>query len=175
MDVRGPLEEIRFRGGQAHERVIKVVGDLTDEQLRYRPAPKAHNIGFILWHLARADDNVVFDLTGRSVWESGRYAERWGHPERGAGTGWDDEKAAALPLPPKAELLSFVREVFAAVDAARRTIDESRFESGLDSRFLSRHTTVADVIMSELAHDNRHLGELEYLKGLLGLRGSATV
>jgi hypothetical protein len=173
--MRGPLEEIRFRGAQAHERVLKVVGDLTDEQLRYRPAPKAHNIGWILWHIARADDNVALDLTGRSVWEGGRYAARWGHPEKGAGTGWDDEKAASLPLPPKGELLAFVREVFAVVDAARQEIDEARFRAGLDSRFMSRHTTVADVIMSELAHDNRHLGELEYLKGLLGLRGTATV
>jgi hypothetical protein len=175
VDARGPLEEIRFRGGQAHERVLKVVGDLTDEQLRYRPAPKAHSIGFILWHVARADDNVAFDLTGRSVWEGGRYADRWGHPAKGIGTGWDDEKAASLALPPRDELLGFVREVFAAVDAARGTIDESRFAAGLESRFMSRRTTVADVIMSELSHDNRHLGELEYLKGLLGLRGTATV
>jgi hypothetical protein len=174
VDVRGPLEEIRFRGAQAHERVLKVVGDLTDEQLRYRPAPKAHSLGWTLWHVARADDNVAFDLTGRSVWENGRYAARWDHPEKGSGTGWDDERAASLPLPPKDELLGFVREVFAAVDAARQTIDESRFGTEVESRFMSRRTTVADVIMSELAHDNRHLGELEYLKGLLGLRGTAT-
>ena len=31
-----------------------------------------------------------------------------------------------------------------------------------------------NVVMPHLVHDNRHLGEIECLRGLLGLRGTAT-
>jgi len=172
--MRGPLEEIRFRSRQTHERVLKMVSDLSDEQLRWRPSPRAHSMGWTLWHIARADDNVVFDQTGTSLWRSRGHAARWGHPEEGAGTGWDDEAAASLPLPPKDELVAFAREIFAAADAARDALDERRFGDEIESRFMSARTTRGEVLMTELVHDNRHLGELEYIKGLLGLRGTAT-
>ncbi len=154
--------------------MLKVVGDLSEEQLRWRPTPTAHSIAWTLWHIARADDNVAADLTAQSIWQRGGYAARWGHPERGVGTGWDDQRAASLPLPPKDELLGFVHEVFDAVDQARDRIDESRVGQEIDSIFTSGRTTVNDVVMAELVHDNRHLGELEYIKGLLGLPGTAT-
>ena len=173
--MNAPLEELRFRGRQTHERVLKLVDELTDEQLRWRPSAKAHSIGWTLWHIARADDNVLFDLSGASLWRSGAYAARWKHPERGSGTGWEDEEAASLPLPAKDELLTFAREVFAAVDLARVGLDEARFADEIaESRFLSERTTKGGVVGAELTHDNRHLGELEYIKGLLGLRGTVT-
>jgi hypothetical protein len=34
--------------------------------------------------------------------------------------------------------------------------------------------TVADAVFSHIAHDNRHLRQIECLRGLLGLAGSAT-
>jgi uncharacterized damage-inducible protein DinB len=170
------LAEVRSRSRQARERVLKVVDELSDAQLAWRPAPKAHSIGWILWHVARADDNVQADLGGRdTIWTSDRYAARWGHPERGVGTGWDDEAAAALPLPARAELLEYVRRVFAACDAAADAIDASRFAATHPSRFMSREATFGDVLLTGITHDNRHLGEMEYIKGLLGLRGSVTV
>ena len=36
--------------------------------------------------------------------------------------------------------------------------------------------TVGELLLSHIyGHDSRHLGEMEYIKGLLGLRGSATM
>jgi len=36
-------------------------------------------------------------------------------------------------------------------------------------------TTYGETLLVSVTHDNRHLGEMEYIKGLLGLRGTATV
>lgn len=169
------LEEIRARSRQARERLLKIVDDLTDEQLAWRPAPKAHSIGFTFWHVARADDNVQADLRGTdTIWNTSDYATRWGHPAKGIGMGWDDEAAAALPLPPKAELLDYARRVFEACDAASG-LDAERFMEKTQSRFTSRESTLGDIVFTGITHDNRHLGEMEYIKGLLGLRGSVTV
>jgi DinB family protein len=169
------LNEIRAKARQAHERLLKIVDDLTDEQLAWRPAPKAHSIGFTFWHTARADDNVQADLNAAdTIWDTDGYAAKWGHPAKGIGMGWDDEAAAALPLPPKAELVGYARRVFDACDAGSG-LDTARFTEKRDSRFLSRETTLGDIVFTGITHDSRHLGEIEYIKGLLGLRGSVTV
>ena len=169
------LAVLRAKSRQLHERLLRVIEDLDDAQIAWRPTPAAHSMGFTLWHTARADDNVQADLGGGELlWTRGRYAARWGHPERGVGTGWDDERAAALPLPPKPQLIEYAREVFAAVDAAVDRLEADRFAKQIDSRFMSGPSTPGEIVLVCIGHGNRHLGEMEYIKGLQGLRGSVT-
>lgn len=169
------LAEVIARSRQTHERLLKIVEDLTDEQLAWRPAPKAHSIGFTFWHVARADDNAQADLNGTdTIWNTDEYAARWGHPVKGIGMGWDDDAAASLPLPPKAELVGYALRVFKACDDAS-DLDGGRFMETRKSRFMSKEATLGDIVLTVITHDNRHLGEMEYIKGLLGLRGSVTV
>lgn len=166
---------LRAKSRQARARIVAVVADLTDEQLAWRPSPRAHSIGFTLWHTARADDNVQSDLTGATLeWDAGKYAARWGHPERGVGTGWDDERAASLPLPPRADLLEYAKRVFDRVDAAVESLDEASFDRAVRSRFMGGDSTAGEIVVVCMSHDNRHLGEMEYIKGLQGMKGSAT-
>ena len=173
--VSDPLDLLKAKARQARERILTIVGDLTDEQLVWRARPGAHSIGFTLWHVARADDNVQADLTGEELeWVRGGYAKRWSHPERGVGTGWDDEKAATLPMPTKDELLEYARRVFAATDAGVDAVTAASWSHTVRSRFLDGDSTLGEVILVCMSHDNRHLGEMEYIKGLQGMRGSAT-
>lgn len=170
-----PLEEIRFRSRQARGRILKVVDELTDEQLAWRPSPRAHSIGFTFWHASRSGDNMQADLNGTDmIWDRDAYAAKWGHPPKGSGMGWDDEAAAALALPPKADLLDYARRVFEACDAAVDRIDGPGFVVSRPSPFMSREATIGDIVFTGITHDTRHLGEMEYIKGLLGLRGSVT-
>jgi uncharacterized damage-inducible protein DinB len=170
------LAVLRAKSHQPRERLLKVVDDLGDAQLAWRPSPAAHSIGFTLWHTARSDDNVLVDLRGGELeWLRGGYPARFGHPARGVGTGWDDERAAALPLPPKADLVAYVRAVFAALDAAVDAIDDERLETTVQSRFMGAESTIGEVVFVCMSHENRHLGEIEYIKGLQGMRGTATV
>lgn len=170
------LDLVRAKSSQARARILAIVSDLTDDQLAWRPTQRAHSIGFTLWHTARANDNVQADLTGHPLeWDAGGYAARWGHPERGTGTGWDDERAAALALPRCEELFLYVRRVFDAADAATGALDDPALSRTVRSRFMGADSSIAEIVGSAIGHDNRHLGEIEYIKGLLGLRGTATV
>jgi uncharacterized damage-inducible protein DinB len=171
----GTLALLRSKIRVTHQRLLALVADLNDEQLAWRPYPTAHSIGFTLWHCARADDNVQADLGGRqTIWARGDRARRWGHPERGVGTGWDDAAAASLPLPAKGELLEYAREIFEAVSREADHIDEAGIEERVQSRFLSGESSRGEILVVCLTHDNRHLGEMEYIKGLQGMRGTVT-
>ncbi|HLZ47322.1 MAG TPA: DinB family protein [Candidatus Limnocylindria bacterium] len=167
-----PLAEIAKRSRVQREWALKLVADLNDEQLAWRPTPTAHSIGWTLWHVARGDDNFQRDLTGRSIWKDGGYGARWGHPDRM--NKMEDSAAAAMPLPAKDDLLGYVRAVFAATDAAVATIDEARFGEEIESGFMSGRVAVGASLIAQVGHDARHLGEMEYIKGLIGLPGTVT-
>jgi len=65
--------------------------------------------------------------------------------------------------------------VFAATDAAVATIDEQRFGEEIQSGFMSGRAAVGAALIGQVGHDARHLGEMEYIKGLIGLPGTVTV
>lgn len=153
---------------------LKLVAELTDEQLVWRPSPSAHSIAWTLWHIARADDNFCRDLSGRSIWREGGYRERWGLSSDRMNR-MEDADAAAMRMPAKDELLGYVRAVFEATDAALDAIEASRWTEEIDSGFVGRRTTIADLAVIVISHDGRHLGELEYIKGLQGIPGTVTV
>jgi hypothetical protein len=169
------LERLRVRGRQTRERALVVVADLSDEQLSWRPRPTAHSIAYTLWHIARTEDNFQNDVNRRgTVWSTADFAAKWGYPEKGVGAGWADERAASLPMPGKSQLLEYVKAVFAACDEAADTLDETLLNEVRQSGFLGKEEVLGEVLLGSITHANRHLGEMEYIKGLLGLRGSST-
>ena len=167
------LAEIVKRSRLQRAWTLKLAADLSAEQLAWRPTPTAHSIGWTLWHVARADDNFQSDLTRSSIWKDGGYGLRWGQPE--AINKMEDSAAAAMPMPAKDDLLGYVRAVFAATDAAVEAIDEARFAEEIESDFMGQRAAVGAMLVQSVSHAGRHLGELEYIKGLLGLSGTVTV
>lgn len=167
----------------ARKRVLSLVDGLSDEQLAWRPRPSAHSLGWTLWHLARAADTYSSELPGggQQIWESDDLARRWRMPPEllgrlGVGTvDIDDATAARLPLPSARELTEYATRSFAALDEAVARVNESELGTEYDSIIgVQGRTTIGAFLMGSLAHDNRHLGEMEYVKGLLGLRGTVT-
>jgi hypothetical protein len=180
------LRAMRERVRLTHDLVVKVVEPLSDDQLRWRPAPRAHCVGWTLWHLARVADAVQSDIRGRwpegQLWESHGLASRWGIDAAVSGANGvgsvdiDDAAAARLPVPPKGELVDYARQSFGLLDEALAAVDAARFDEPRSSGYAvhARATTLSDYYFLALTHTNRHLGEIEYIRGLLGLSGTAT-
>ena len=171
-----------------HKVVLNLAESLDDEQLRWRPEGYSTSIGFHLWHLARESDylkaalNQHFSELGTDfgeaveIWQAEGLAARWGFPaEAGVGTGMPDEMAATLPLPPKADLLDYLRRAYAAIEGYVELLDTrySRLEDA-DETLAPRLERVRANLLVFLLHDARHLGMMECLKGLQTGFGSAT-
>jgi uncharacterized damage-inducible protein DinB len=179
--VTTSLELSKQRAKRTHDLILKVVDGLSDDQLARQPAPQTHPMAWTLWHIARIADQLAVEVSGtrREIWLQDELARKWGFDARmlgsnGAGTGIDDETAARVRPPTKDQLIDYCRRAFAAAEEAVGRLEESDLDRELDSAWLERHTTIGDSLFTALTHDNRHLGELEYAKGLLGLRGSVT-
>jgi len=175
---------------EIHRVVLELAESLDDEQLRWRPEGYATSIGFHLWHLGREADFLRSALVERveqlgpdfgpptELWAREGLAERWGFPPEAAttvGTGLTDDVAASLPIPPKPELLGYIRRSYADLEAFVTLVDE-RYPSAeeLDPAFATRVSRIRLNVLNFLTHDCRHLGMMEVLKGLQTGFGSAT-
>jgi hypothetical protein len=174
------LDLAKERSKMTRELVLKVVDGLSDDQLAWRPAPRAHSMGWTVWHIARCADKFAAELGGTpEIWTREGLATKWGLAEvllgsSGVGTGVDDETAATLRPPSKDLLVDYARRSFAALDAVVDTFDSEAVARERTTFFFDEPAAIGRAFVTSIAHDNRHLGELEYVKGLLGLRGTAT-
>jgi hypothetical protein len=182
-----------------HRNALESVADLDEDQLRWRP-PRSNSVAFNLWHIARWADHLQSILSTMTpalrqriaatpeVWTRGGLVTRWRLPvaELGnvqTGMGMDEDTSAKLALPPKSELLSYVKEAFEAADRAVRIVrdDDLTQPAELEADrvpWLSSPTeygTVGSWIVVSIRHESRHLGMIEALKGAAGLRGTVTV
>jgi hypothetical protein len=75
--------------------------DLTHEQLLWKPPPQVNHSGYLLWHVARVEDNFIqrFILFGDEVWWANGWQDRFGYETRGIGTGFTPEQVDEVPIP----------------------------------------------------------------------------
>jgi len=174
------LELAKQRSKMTRELVLKVVDGLSDEQLAWRPAPRAHSMAWTLWHLARCADKFAAQVGNTpEIWLREGLAAKWGLAEilfgsNGLGTGVDDEIAATLRPPAKDPLVDYARRSFAALDAVVDRFDGEAVAREQTTFYFDEPAAIGRAFVTSIAHENRHLGELDYVKGLLGFRGSAT-
>jgi hypothetical protein len=173
-----------------HKVVLNLAADLNDEQLNWKPDGYSTSVGFHLWHLARESDYLKAALLrhnpqfvpefgdGKEAWEKEDLAKAWGFPEglhQTVGTGLSDEAAARLPIPPKEELLSYLRTSYEAIECFIELLDTKypSFEH-VDGELKKKIEMIRLNLLVFLSHDCRHLGMMECLKGLQTGFGSAT-
>jgi len=178
-----------------HQKFLKFVQKLTDEQFYWRPNPRANSIAWHTWHVARWADYFQACVpamtpelsrrlpSGVQIWDAENLLARWEFsPELGfAETGMEmsDDAALAMEFPAKAELEDYLRRSFALADKAAQAIDDEQFQAAEQPQPLTEgifgESTVGQALMVHLIHENRHLGMLESMLGLQGVPGTATV
>ena len=167
-----------------HQRLLKVVDDLSAEQFAWSAGPSLHSCAWQLWHAARWDDVFAahfhrdFDRDPTTqVWERESLADRWSLPSgamglRDAGTGMSDDEAERLKFPAPKEVVEYAGLAFAyAEDTLGLMPDDVLLAVAKDD---PDGDTNLDNVIIYLEHLSRHLGMIESIRGLQGLVGTAT-
>lgn len=158
--------------------VRRRVDDLTDDQLRWRPAPRANHVNFILWHALRIDDLRLGQLKGtpafQQIWQSAGFRDRTGYdPQglgaRGLGVGTGYTVAMVDGVPVGKELIT------GYADAICREMVTWLKQAGPDALDRASENpfggpqTAAQVIEGVVRQTYGHLGEADYVRGLMGI------
>jgi hypothetical protein len=173
-----------------HSSFLEAVVDLDEQTFHAQPGAKAPSIAFHLWHTARWADAfqkrlgsfapALDRLVGREqVWNARGLAQAWGLDGtlgiEGTGSGLDDDASSALALPAKEEVVSYAREAFASAEEVLRGVRDDELLLPSADFDDEGGWVVLDHFGWHITHGARHLGMVEALKGVQGVRGTATV
>ena len=164
MDVRGLLTE---GFGRITELYDAVADGLDDDALHHRPGDTGNPIGWLLWHLARVQDDHVAHLAGQpQVWEE--WQERFGLPNGTGdiGYGHTSEQVDAVRISDVSLLVDYHHEVTLATARYLQTVDEKELEREVDQRW-DPPVTAGIRLVSIQGDCLQHLGQAAYVKGLL--------
>jgi uncharacterized protein DUF664 len=156
----------------AFERVLQTataaVDGLTEEQLATRPAPDANSIAWLVWHLARVQDDHVADVAGtEQVWTAQDFVTRFDLPFDTSATGYGMSSEEVGHVRVGAELLAdYLRAVHAATASYVAGLAAEELDRIVDERW-DPPVTLGVRLVSVISDDLQHAGQAAYLRGLV--------
>lgn len=153
--------------GRIAELYTSVAEGLDEEALAHRPDGTGNSIGWLLWHLARVQDDHVADLADQpQVWET--WQDRVGLPNGtdDIGFGHSSEQVDAVRIGDLDALVAYHHEVTLATARYLETVDDRELEREVDQRW-DPPVTAGVRLVSIIGDCLQHLGQAAYVKGLL--------
>ena len=161
-----------FREYSRH--LARAVGDLTAEQLKWRPAPDANHLLWMVWQIGRIEDRWVVGYVGgrEEVWSSQGFASDFGMPADSWGYGMSSDDVSAMPDVTAERLLAY----HAAVRSAATPIIESlslddlqvsHDEQGRNPDHPNAGPTVGNALAHLISQEGQYVGNVRYVAGSL--------
>lgn len=153
--------------GRVHELIPAVLGHMSREDLLWRPDEGSNSIGWLVWHLTRAEDQQMADLGGRTpVWLPTWY-ERFGlpYPADANGYGMSADEVAAFDVPSADLLVGYASAVAEQSTQIVTALTPADYDRVIDTRW-NPPVTVAVRLVSIVIETAQHIGQAAYLRGL---------
>ena len=145
------------------------VDGLTPDQLAERPTAQANSIGWLVWHLARVqDDHIAAVADHEQVWTAQGWQERFGLPFDPDDTGYghsSDQVAQVRGLDAET-LVGYLEAVHAATVEFVRPLTPEDLGRVVDERW-DPPVTLGVRLVSVVNDDQQHVGQAAFLRGLL--------
>jgi hypothetical protein len=153
---------------RVHHTATAAVEGLTEEQLSSRPGPEANSIAWLVWHLARVQDDHVADVAGtEQVWTAQGFVGRFDLPFDSDATGYGMSSEEVGHVRAGAELLAdYVNAVHEATKAYVATLAPEDLDRVVDEGW-DPPVTLGVRLVSVLSDDLQHAGQAAYLRGLV--------
>jgi len=167
---------------QVRDVVAQVLDGLTDDQLTTPLEPGSNTVAWLVWHLARVQDDHVAHVAGSDqVWTSSAagggggaggstWAQRFDLPldDDEIGYGFDEEQVLAVRAP--AELLQgYLDAVHERTSAYLAALSPEDLDRVVDTDW-DPPVTLGVRLTSVLGDDLQHAGQAAYAAGLLRRR-----
>ena len=168
-----PAELLVETYGRVLENALAAVDGLTPEQLAQRPVSArddANPVGWLVWHLARVQDDHVAGVAGHEqVWTADGWARRFDLPLDDADIGYGHTTEEVGLVRADADLLAgYLRAVHARSAAYLSGLAPADLDRVVDERW-DPPVTLGVRLVSVGDDGTQHAGQAAYARGLLGL------
>ena len=160
--------------GRIRESVHDAVRGLDADQLAERVAPQANSIGWLVWHLTRVQDDHIADIAGTDqAWTAQGCHERFAFPFEPPDTGYGHtaEQVAAVRVDSPELLTDYHDAVHARTVAWLGGLEESQLDRIVDEDW-DPPVSLGVRLVSVLNDDMRHVGQAEFVRGILPPRAA---
>ena len=146
-----------------------ILDDLTVDELMRPPAEGANPIAWLVWHLARVEDEHLAEAFGENqLWVSADWAASFGLAPDPHNTGYGhgrDDVAAVRPVTTDAAL-GYLDAVAARTRRLLESVDDGALDRVVDASY-DPPVTLAVRLVSVAVDALEHLGQAGYVRGLL--------
>ena len=162
------MDTIRFISQsmeQVQLRLVVTCEGLSKEQVLWRPMPRANNIGFILWHMGRADDARVTSLSAdqKDLWEADGWYQRFDQTVDSPDLG-DRQGLRDLVIPELGVLLAYIEATHERYQSFLKSFTEADLDSPVSAS--EPLMTIGAALRHGITHKNNHHGQIDYIRGL---------
>jgi hypothetical protein len=147
--------------------VHTAIKDATVEELTFQVDPEANTIAWLVWHLARVQDDHIADLmSGEQVWTADAWVDRFSLPFDAAATGYGQSAADVAAVRAEPALLEgYYDAVHTRTSEYLLSLNEGDFARIVDTRW-DPPVTLAVRLVSILSDNLQHAGQASYVRGL---------
>jgi hypothetical protein len=149
-----------------------VVDGLAPDQLTTRLEGRANPIAWLVWHLARVQDDHVADVAGtEQVWTSKGWRERFDLPLDPSDTGYghSPREVALVQVSDGALLTGYLDDVVERTRAFVRDLSDADLDRVVDEGW-DPPVTLGVRLVSVVGDDLQHLGQAALVRGALEAR-----
>ena len=164
MDISALLIDAFDRVRQGVEEVLD---GLPGDALTFRPDDEANTIAWLVWHLARVQDDHVAHVAGTEQrWTADGWCDRFALPFEPDATGYGQSPGDVASVQASAELLGgYYEVVHQATLRFLGGVSEHDLDRVVDDRW-DPPVTLGARLVSVLTDDLEHVGQAAYLRGL---------
>jgi hypothetical protein len=157
--------------GRVRAQVPDVVAGLDEDDLAWRPDPEANSIAWLLWHLTRIEDDHVAEVAGEEqVWTADGWVDRFGLPFATGEHGYAMSARDVGKVRVSGDLLAGYYDAVSARTASYvATLTPDDLDRVVDDNW-DPPVTLGVRLVSVVNEVNAHLGQAQYLRGLLQRR-----
>jgi uncharacterized damage-inducible protein DinB len=154
--------------GRIHELYAGVADDLDLKTAHHRPDGTGNSIAWLLWHVARLQDDHVVGLAGGTQLWHGEWADRFDLPfdRNDIGYGHSARDVDAVQVARLEDLVAYQDAVHQQTLRYLEGVDADELDRVVDRNW-NPPVTAGVRLVSLLGDCLQHLGQAAYVKGLL--------
>lgn len=154
--------------GHMKQSLTGAVDGLSQEEIEWQPGREANSIGFILWHMARAEDSGIQDWLQQKpqIWTLEKWYQKLNLSENpeDSGYGYTAEQLAAFPVPELKDLLGYSDAVRSRTIDYLQSITPDEFDKVVKTPL--GEFTAGQILSLFMVELTQHIGHIAYLRGL---------
>ena len=158
---------VRMALEESSEDLARALNSLTQEERRHVPSAESNHIDFIVWHVAKAEDDEINSIIGQgaTIWTRDGWGERMGIPIEGDGYGMTAEEVRNLPLYDPALLQEYADSVRQGTLNYLETTTPEVLDETRDAGW--RVVKVGRALSHLMVEVAEHVGHVTYIRGML--------